>query len=76
MGSAGTYAVHAQRPIKSRPEKSWVPNRQKYNMDNQRHYWIKRNIKDSIFVNFFSDRENVFKLYTELHPEDTASTPG
>ncbi len=43
-------------------------------MDEEYRYRIKHNIKDSIFVNFFGDRENVLELYRELHPEDTSST--
>ena len=35
---------------------------------------IRMNAKDSIFVGFFRDRENVFELYKELHPEDRDST--
>ncbi len=35
---------------------------------------IKRNLKDSVFVNFFGDKENVMDLYRELHPEDKEST--
>ena len=35
---------------------------------------IKRNLKDSVFVNFFGDGKNVMDLYRELHPEDTEST--
>jgi hypothetical protein len=32
---------------------------------------VRRNAKDSVFVKFFEDRSNVFRLYQELHPEDT-----
>ncbi len=35
---------------------------------------IRHNIKDSVFVNFFRNRENVFDLYRELHPEDVESS--
>ncbi len=35
---------------------------------------IKRNIRDAIFKSFFRDRENVFRLYKELNPEDTDAT--
>ncbi|MBO4569356.1 MAG: hypothetical protein J5674_05330 [Candidatus Methanomethylophilaceae archaeon] len=37
---------------------------------------MKRNAKDSVFVKFFEDRANVFRLYQELHPEDTESSEG
>ena len=30
---------------------------------------VRRNAKDSVFVKFFEDRANVFKLYRELHPK-------
>ena len=35
---------------------------------------MKRNAKDTVFRTFFQERENVFELYKELHPEDTSST--
>ena len=35
---------------------------------------VRRNAKDSVFVKFFEDRANVFRLYQELHPEDSEST--
>ncbi len=35
---------------------------------------IRRNVKDSVFVRFFRERENVFDLYRELHPEDVSVT--
>ncbi len=34
---------------------------------------IRRNVKDSVFVRFFRERENVFELYRELHPEDVST---
>lgn len=37
---------------------------------------VRRNAKDSVFVKFFEDRANVFRLYQELHPEDTESSEG
>ena len=37
---------------------------------------VRRNAKDSVFVKFFEDRSNVFRLYQELHPEDTESSEG
>ncbi len=43
-------------------------------MDRKGCETIKHNIKDSVFVNFFGDRENVFDLYRELHPEDVESS--
>ncbi len=43
-------------------------------MDRKRREIIKHNIKDSVFVNFFRDRENVFDLYRGLHPEDEESS--
>lgn len=33
--------------------------------------YIKQNVKDSVFTDFFRDPKNVFKLFTELHPEAT-----
>ncbi len=35
---------------------------------------VRRNAKDSVFVKFFEDRANVFRLYQELHPEDSESS--
>ncbi len=35
---------------------------------------VRRNVKDSVFVRFFRERENVFELYRELHPEDESTT--
>ena len=35
---------------------------------------IKRNVKDSVFLSFFGERDNVLDLYKELHPEDTQAT--
>jgi len=35
---------------------------------------IKRNVKDSLFLSFFSEKNNVLDLYREMHPEDTVST--
>jgi hypothetical protein len=35
---------------------------------------VRRNAKDSVFVKFFEDRANVFRLYRELHPEDSDSS--
>ncbi len=35
---------------------------------------IKRNFKDSLFLSFFSEKNNVLDLYREMHPEDTVST--
>ena len=37
---------------------------------------VRRNAKDSVFVRFFEDRANVFRLYQELHPEDLESSEG
>ena len=39
--------------------------------ESQRVRW---NIKDSIFISFFREAENVLKLYQETHPEDTDVT--
>lgn len=35
---------------------------------------IKRKTKDSLFTNFFSQKENTIQLYKVLHPEDTTAT--
>ena len=35
---------------------------------------VRRNAKDSVFVAFFEERANVFRLYRELHPEDSESS--
>ena len=35
---------------------------------------VRRNAKDSVFVKFFEDRANVFRLYREPHPEDSESS--
>ena len=35
---------------------------------------VRRNAKDSVFVAFFEERANVFRLYRELHPEDLSAT--
>lgn len=35
---------------------------------------IKHTIKDSVFVDFFGEKENVFRLYQALHPEDQEAT--
>ncbi len=35
---------------------------------------VRRNAKDSVFVAFFEERANVFRLYRELHPEDSDSS--
>jgi len=43
-------------------------------MERKDREMIKHNIKDSVFVNFFRNRENVFDLYRELHPEDVESS--
>ena len=32
---------------------------------------VKRSSKNNVFLSLFSDVENVYKLYKELHPEDT-----
>ena len=32
---------------------------------------VKRNIKDTVFTDFFGDVNNVLKMYQVLHPEDT-----
>ena len=34
----------------------------------------KRKAKDSVFVDLFQDKKNVFRLYQELHPEDKKTT--
>lgn len=33
--------------------------------------YIKQNVKDSVFTDFFQDTKNVFRLFMELHPEAT-----
>lgn len=35
---------------------------------------IKHAIKDSVFADFFGEKENVFRLYQALHPEDRKAT--
>ena len=35
---------------------------------------VKRNIKDSVFRNLFSDKQYLFQLYQSLHPEDRQTT--
>ncbi|MBR7006011.1 MAG: hypothetical protein IKH98_03770, partial [Candidatus Methanomethylophilaceae archaeon] len=37
---------------------------------------VRRNAKDSVFVAFFEERANVFRLYRKLHPEDSESLEG
>ena len=32
---------------------------------------IRHKSKDSVFVNLFEDKNNILRLYKELHPEDT-----
>ena len=35
---------------------------------------VRRNVKDSVFSDFFSDKKNMLKMYRTLHPEDTEVT--
>ena len=35
---------------------------------------VRRNVKDSVFSDFFSDKKNMLKMYKILHPEDTEVT--
>lgn len=35
---------------------------------------MKHTIKDSVFTDFFGEKENLFQLYQALHPEDTDAT--
>jgi hypothetical protein len=35
---------------------------------------VKRKIKDSVFINLFSDKKYLLQLYQALHPEDTDAT--
>lgn len=35
---------------------------------------IRRSVKDSVFTDLFSDKENILRLYRELHPEDAHVT--
>ena len=49
----------------------FVPNRR---YANKKCSMIKRNVKDSVFLSFFGERDNVLDLYKELHPEDTQAT--
>ena len=35
---------------------------------------VKHSAKDSVFVEVFSDKENILDAYREFHPEDTTTT--
>ena len=35
---------------------------------------MKYTIKDSVFTDFFGEKENLFQLYQALYPEDTDAT--
>ena len=41
---------------------------------NQDDSTVKGKVKDSVFVDVFSDKENVLDAYREFHPEDTTAT--